>query len=249
MVRRFRGRVVAGRRRGAPYRLPSGKWASKPRKFRYVRSNKGFIKLYRKLPEIYATTTSTNPSLQVQDPTGTCLALGAPIADANGLTASYPFVLTFQLNQIINHNDVTNLCDAYKLKYCSVGMTFQSTQASASSQFIMPTCTWIQDHDDNSVPTSVSQVREKMGCKMKTFGFNKLLKIGVQPRVADTIYNGVLSAYAIAKPMWINSTYDAVPHYAIKGILNNVPVPIGAAVPTSSFKFDITALIYGKDFQ
>jgi len=211
--------------------------------------SKGFLKLYRKLPEIYATTTASSPSIQVQDPTGTCLQLGTPIPDVNGVTVSYPFCLTFQLNQIINYTDVQNLCDAYKLQHVNVGCTYQSSQGSVSSQFIMPTITWISDHDDNSLPVTVNQVREKMGSKMRTFGMNKLLKIGVQPRVAQTIYNGVLSAYSIPRPQWINSTYDAVPHYAIKGILSNVAIPIGAIVPTTSFKFDITTLVYGKDFQ
>lgn len=222
------------------------------RRFRksYRRSgNKGFLKVYRKLPEIYATSSGSNPSLQEQDPTGTCLNLGTPIPDPNGLTVSYPFALTFNLKQVINSTDITNLCDAYMLKYVSVRMTYQSSQASVLSSSIMPNVTWIQDHDDDTLPSSVDALREKQGCRMKTFGMNKIVKIGVQPRVADTIYNGLTAAYSVAKPMWINSTYNTVQHYAIKGILSNIATPIGSTIPLTSFKFDITALVYGKDFQ
>ena len=228
----------------------SGRPIRAMRRFRAARTSKGFLKLVRKLPEIYATTTNSNPGLTIQDPTSTCLQLGAPILDPNGVTYSYPFVLTFQLNQIINHTDITNLCDAYKLKYVNVGCTYQCTQTSVTSSTIMPNITWITDHDDNTLPVSVNNLREKMGSKMRTFGMNKLLKIGVKPRVAAPVYNGVLSAYSIPKPQWLNSTYDAVPHYAIKGILNNVSVGlIGSVLPFTSFKFDVTTTILAKDFQ
>lgn len=212
-------------------------------------SSKGFLTIKRKLPEIYVRNSAIAGAAAITDPTGTCVTLGAPIADAFGGTYSIPFSLKFRMDQVINSTDITNLCDAYKLKRVQVGMTFMSTQASVSSIPVMPNVTWIQDHDDATVPGSVNELREKMGSKMKTFGFNRLLNISVVPRVADTIFNnGILSAYAIAKPQWINSTYNAVEHYAIKGILSNVNLSASGTV-TTGFKFDITATVQGKDFQ
>lgn len=222
---------------------------------RYIKKNisyakaKGFIKLIRKSPEIYLRNSPTAGLFQVNDPTTTCLQTGAPIADAVGGTYSIPFSLVFRLDQLIGSTDITGLCDAYKLKYVKVQMTYQSSSSQVNSLSIMPNITWIQDHDDGAVPSSINALREKMGSKMSTFGFNKLLKIGVVPKCADTVYNnGITSAYAVAKPMWLNSTYPSVEHYAIKGILSNVALPATSAALTS-FKFDITTVVYGKDFQ
>lgn len=224
-----------------------------PRRRNYQRRkapSKGFVVVKRKHPEMYIRNSAVAGVAQIADPTGTCILLGAPIADGGGAgTFSIPFSLTFRMSQLINSTDITNLCDAYKLKYVNIGLTYQSTQASVGSLGIMPNVTWVQDHDDNTVPPSVDSLREKMGSKMKTFGFNKTVRIGVQPRVADTVFNnGVTSAYAVSKPLWINSTYPNTEHYAIKGILGNVNLA-SSATTSSYFKFDVTTTVYGKDFQ
>lgn len=220
------------------------------RRVGYRKTSKGFVCVKRKLPELYVRNSGTQGVAQIVDPTGTCILLGAPIADGGGAgTYSVPFSMTFRMDQVINSTDITNLCDAYKLKYVKIGVTYQSTQASVGGLNIMPNITWIQDHDDNAVPASVNSLREKMGTKMRTFGFNKIVNIGVQPRVADTIYNnGVTSAYAVSKPQWINSQYPSTEHYAIKGILSNVSLASSATTSTY-FKFDVTTTVYGKDFQ
>lgn len=202
----------------------------------------------RKLPEIYLRSTGVNGQYNVSDPTSTCLiTTGTPIADSALGTYSIPFAMVFRMSQLINSTDITNLCDAYKLRYISIGVTYQSTQASVGGTSIMPNLTWVQDHDDGVAPTSVNQLREKMGSKFRAFGFNKVLKIGVQPKVADTIFNtGILNAYAVPKPQWINSTYPDVEHYAIKGVISNVLLSSAAS---TGFKFDVTTTVYGKDFQ
>lgn len=213
-------------------------------------TSKGFVKINRHLPEIYVRNSSVAGTAQISDPTGTCIALGAPIADGGAAgTYSIPFSMTFRMDQIINSTDITNLCDQYKLRYFKVRMTYQSTQASVGGLAIMPNLTWIQDHDDNVVPPSVNALREKMGSRNVSFGFNKYIKIGVVPKCADTVFNnGITSAYSVPKSLWLNSTYAGVEHYGIKGILNNVNLAASTTTATQ-FKFDISAVVYGKDVQ
>lgn len=219
------------------------------RRGRVVRKpSKGFLCVKRKLPEMYVRNNGVGTAI-VTDPTGTCITLGAPISDPASATYNIPFSLVFRMDQVINSTDITNLCDQYKLKYLSVACVYQSTQSNVSSTSIMPQITWVTDHDDPAVPASVNELREKMGSKLRTFGYNKPVVIGVQPRVADTIFNnGITSAYAVPKSQWINSQYPGTQHYGIKGILNNVSLQ-SSATNINSFKFDITATVYGKDFQ
>lgn len=241
--RRF-GRVV--RRKVRRY---AGRGQYMVKRVSYGLSKKGFLKLYRKLPEIFIQNGIASGTIQTNDPTGTCLTTGTPILEANNLTYSIPFVMKFCLSQIINSTDITNLCDAYKLKYVSIKCQYLKNTASSTSIGVSPSIMWIQDHDDNSLPTSVDAIREKMGVRVKRFGMNQEFKIGLSPRVADTVFNtGLPPAYAVAKPMWINSTYPNTSHYAIKGVFTNVPL-FSSSNTTTQFNFDITTLVYGKDFQ
>lgn len=188
-------------------------------------------------------------TITTNDPTGSCLSVGTPILEANNVTYSIPFSMNFRLNQIINHTDVTNLCDAYKIKYVSIKLQYVKNNTNVGSPGPTPSVMWIQDHDDATIPTSVNAVREKMGVRTKRFGMNQEFKIGIQPRVADAIFGtGPLAAYSVAKPMWINSTYDNVQHYAIKGVITNVWLA-SATTTLTQFNFDVTTLLQGKDFQ
>lgn len=208
----------------------------------------GMIRVVRKLPEIYIRNSASLGIPQNNDPTGTCIVLGTPVADAVGGTYSVPFSMTFRLDQIINSNDITNLCDSYKIGRVNVKVMYQQSQAPVNSAALMPNFSYIVDHDDNAAPT-INSLREKMGCRTTTFGMNRAISINVSPRIADTVYNnGVTSAYAVSKPLWINSTYPGAEHYGIKGCFHQVNLASTATINTA-FKFDVTTTLYGKDLQ
>lgn len=217
---------------------------------RYI-NKKGFLSLTRKLPEIYIRNSAVAGVAQNNDPTTTCMSIGTPIADAVGGTYTIPFSMKFRMNQIINYTDITNLADNYKIKWVLIKMTYQSTQSSVNSLSIMPNIQWIVDHDDANVPASINELREKMGVKIKTFGFNKMHKLLVYPRIQDTVSgaSGVVTNAAVSqKQLWINSTYPDVDHFSIKGLLSNVSLPVLSGGLTS-FKFDVTMKVHAKDFQ
>lgn len=221
------------------------------KRFGYNRNSKGYISLTRKLPEIYVRNTGVVGVPQANDPTTTCLSLGAPIADAVGGTYTVPFAMKFRLDQLINSTDISNIADQYKIRYAVVRITYQSTQSSVGGNTIMPNIQWVQDHDDANLPTSINELREHMGVKWKTFGFNSICKIGVRPRIQDTVggAGGVVQNAIVSKrSMWCNSSFPGVEHYAIKGLLSNVQL---AALPATltSFKFDVTLYVGAKDIQ
>lgn len=180
------------------------------------------------------------------------MTLGAPIADAVGGTYTIPFAMKFRLDQLINYTDIQNIADQYKIKYVVVRMTYQSTSSSVGGNTIMPNLQWIQDHDDADVAgLTINSLREKMGVKFKTFGFNKICKIAVSPRVQDTVagaggvvQNSVVNKYG----SWINTSFPNTEHFGIKGLLSNVHLPLVSATLTS-FKFDVSVYVSAKDIQ
>lgn len=220
------------------------------RPLRAINKSKGYLELTRKLPEIYVRNTNVVNTAQVNDPTGTCVLLGTPIVDAVHSTCSIPFSMAFQLNQIINFTDLTNIADFYKIKYITVKITFLQSEANVGAQKIMPQLQYIVDHDDASVPTSVNQFREKMGARFKTFKPNEARKIQLVPKIRTPVFDGVaLNAYQPGKSgAWLDSDYPAIPHYGVKGILSNVDLSLVTNAWTS-FKFDVTVTMCGKDFQ
>lgn len=191
----------------------------------------------------------------ITDPTGTCLNVGTPVAKPNGITFDIPFTLKYRMDQVQKFTDITQLCDAYKIKYIKhkiwcgvsgVGMTVNSAQ---------PTIKWITDHDDADMFT-IDLLQEKQGVIHQGFYNNKPVVMGVVPKVAGEVYRegGVTPGYFIPKSVWLNSTYTTIPHYAIKGILCDVDLRGTAggselAGVLTQFRIETTAYICGKDFQ
>lgn len=162
-------------------------------------------------------------------------------------TYDLPFAMKFALSQIINSSDLTNLCDKYMIKKTKIRIYFNSNVNSVQSSSSLPQITFMADGDDASVPTA-SQVREKMGAKIKYFNSRNYVEITCYPRPNAEVYNtGVTTAYSPGRQMWIDSNNNNVEHYGLKGVLQNVNLTTTAF--QVGFKFDVEHTIYGKDIQ
>lgn len=225
------------------------KGARRGRRYGKRTSPTGYLKLVRRLPEMWVTNTGVANTPVVVDTTGSCLQLGAPVANQLG-TYDIPFSLQFMLSQLLNNADIVNIADKYKIKSAYVRLFFNSSNASVGSLYSMPQVYHITDHDD-STPSTPAQVREKMGVKFKTFkNASSYIGLRVNPLPASNLYQtAVSSGYEVPRVSpWINTAYPSVPHYGIKGILSNVNLPINTTAQVG-FKFDISLVLEAKDFQ
>lgn len=218
---------------------------------RYVKRKNptGYVKLNRRLPEMWITNSSVANTPVVVDTTGSCLQLGAPVANQLG-TYDLPFSLQFMLSQVLNNGDISNFADKYRIKSVYIRLFYNSSNASTGSLYSMPTVYHITDHDDSS-PETPAQVREKMGVKFKTFrNASSYIGIRVNPKPADTLYQtAVSSGYEVPRVSpWINCSYPSVPHYGVKGILSNVNLPVNTSAQVG-FKYDISVTLEAKDLR
>lgn len=218
----------------------------------YNRSKTGVIKITRKMPEVVIKSTSLAGIVNTVDPSNiTVVSTGTPVLSV-GSANSYdiPFSMTFRLNQLINHTDVTGLCDKYKIVSAYTRLYYNKSQAQAGAAAGMPYLEFITDHDDSGLP-SVSSLREKMGVKLKTFkNASSYIGMKVLPKPARELYRSAIStAYEVpTKAPWINSSYSDVDHHGIKGVIHNVY--LGANTDgLECFKFDVSLSVIGKDFQ
>lgn len=245
MPRKYKGRG----RRPRVYRR---KRLGRNKGFLYNRSKTGIIKITRKMPEVAVKSTSLVGTANLVDPSSTgVLSLGTPIISI-GSANSYdiPFSMTFKLNQLLNHTDVTGLCDRYKIVGAYVRLYYNKSNAQAGAQAGMPYVEFITDHDDAGVP-SVASLREKMGVKLKTFkNASSYIGMKVVPKPSRELYRTAIStAYEVpTKAPFINSTYPDVEHYGIKGVLHNVFLA-ASTDGIENFKFDVSLTVIGKDFQ
>lgn len=192
------------------------------------------------------TTTAGLPALI--DPTGTCMLMGAPVATLAG-TYDIPFSLTFALRQILNSSDIANICDKYKILKAQVNIIWNNNVATGGSAYSLPQVQYITDHDDD-VPPTPNSLREKMGVKIKAFGMRNMVSISLRPTPVTPVYlSSVSTGYSVpSKPMFLDTNYNTIPHYALKGVLSNVNL-LSSTVPFTFFKFDVALTVVAKDLQ
>lgn len=244
-----KGKGKRGNAKASGYKRFKTKYRSKIKPSNTMLTSKGYVALWRRVPEIYVTNSATPGAVALTDPVN-CLQIGTPTATQFG-SYDVPFSMVFKISQLINYTDLLNLCDMYKIKAVVVKVYFNSNTNSVNSSATLPQITYISDHDDATVPTTVSSLREKSGAKYKFFNSKNYVKIVMRPRVSNLVFNtGVTTAYSPAnKAQWIDSQYINTEHYAIKGILNNVSLPTNSGGIQVGFKFDVNVLVAGKDFQ
>lgn len=222
---------------------------------RIVTRNSGFRKAHgnmfvvRKVQELQTVGNGTLGQYIVPSSLSSqqSINLGTPIASsALANVFDVPFVLTFRLSELENFTELTSLFDMYKIVSCKVKVQstfFSSTQTTTPVPFI----DYIQDYDDNTMP-SLSLMRQKMGTKSKYFGAKSHITMGVRPKPAQIVYNGTANGYATpARAVWINTTNNDVPHYAIKGVIRNLYLP--ASANQSPLTWDISYGVALKDVQ
>lgn len=162
-------------------------------------------------------------------------------------TYDLPFAMKFSLAQIINAQDLTNICDKYKILRTKIRVYFNSNSNSVQSSYSLPQITYMTDQDDAQIPTA-SQVREKMGAKMKFFNSKNYVEMICYPKpVAEAYGTSLTTAYSPGRRMWLDCNNSTAEHYGIKGVLQNVPLTSNAF--QIGFKFDVEHTVVGRDIQ
>lgn len=257
MPRNYRSRRRLMKRRRAGVKLmKTGRYG--PRRKLIARRNKrGFLSLIRKANLAVVSSNASPGSLAIADPSSTT---STPLVQIGTATLSpgfssdvydIPFSLQFSLGQLVSYSDITSLCDQYKLAGAYVRLFFNNNLSIGqynTTATSMPFVQYITDHDD-ALPPNVVNIRQRMGLKLKTFKNNSsYIGMMCRPVPSNDVY-AEGAAYGIpGRAPWINSANAFVPHYAIKGVINQVSLP-GASDAVNAFTFDVALKILGKDFQ
>lgn len=122
---------------------------------------------------------------------------------------------TFRLTDVPQYTNFTNLFDMYRID--AVEVQFLISQMGAN--MLYPTLYWTPDYDDATAPVNANSILEFQTAEVYQFteaktAFRRLLR----PRVANTVYNGLLSTGYSLLPAdtFINADTPGVSHYGMK---------------------------------
>lgn len=244
----LRKRLVVRRKKVVKRRIPRG-----PR----LLGPTGGCTLTRRVPSLYIANSATfgAPAITNTSPTA-CIAVGTTTAHPYfGNNFSVPFSLQFSLDQLAQYTDITGFCDRYKITDVTVKFQYNTdsvtglSTASQNQPNMVPSVVWIQDYDDSAV-MSISDINAKTGVKRRALNNGAFHAIRVKPKVAQAAYQaGVTSAYTVpGKSTWVNTAYQATPHYGIKGYIENMYLG-GLTGAASCITIDVTMKVQLKDFQ
>lgn len=229
---------VAARRARRRLRLPVGK-----------------LQIVRKCLEQNVYNTGATA---VAAASGSVVIIGTPYQTPAFVGSTYyniPFSIDTTLSDLINSTDLTQIADKYKIKWVKVKVFATSNTASAGGTSQLPSLLWSVDEDDAAIPASstagLNSIREKMASKYRQFKQNgSAISIFYKPRITNTVGGaaGVATPAGVMTAPWLDCNNPDIPHYGVKGYLQDVNLASTASVYTQ-FKFDISMGVTLKDIQ
>lgn len=132
--------------------------------------------------------------------------------------APYLNAYSFNLAQLPNYTEFSNLFDRYMLTHVQLRFTLKidpSAQAAASA--VYPKLYYVKDYDDSSSPASLDVLREHSRCVQKVLYPNRPVIVNVKPAILQEIYrSGVATTYSPRWKTWIDCNTMDCPHYGLK---------------------------------
>lgn len=218
----------------------------------------GGTTLTRRVQTCYINNSSVFGAPAVTNPSGgtAMIQLGSVITNPYfGNNFTFPFAMTFTLDQLAQYSDLTGFADRYKITDVSIRLQYNSDSVAGVSTTgqaqpnIVPSICYIPDYDDANVQTP-SECNAKMGLKRKALNNGAFHIIKLKPRVAPAVFqSGIATAYSVpSKSMYLNSAYPSVPHYGLKGYFDNFFLG-GLGAGCSQVTIDVVMKVALRDFQ
>lgn len=145
------------------------------------------------------------------------IQLAAGITNSN--SADTFGVITFQLSNLSNNTEFTNLFDQYQitgvlLRFVPSVQNLINPSLGDVGSFI-----FVPDYNDAVIPTAMSELYERQSSKIK-YGANRAFTLFIRPKVAISIAGGFGPSM---KNQWIDSTNPTVDYYGLKWGFRQAP--------------------------
>lgn len=139
------------------------------------------------------------------------------------------------------------LYDQYRIDYVDCQFMFSNNQSSVNSPgTVLPIMYLAKDYDDSNVAnyTDLQQYSTQRTWQLGQHRKDGVYHVRVKPNVDVTVYqSALLTGYARGKPMFIDTSSPAVPHYGIKIAYDPIFTPASSTnvgYLTCNFVFHMT---------
>ncbi|AUM61760.1 capsid [uncultured virus] len=130
----------------------------------------------------------------------------------------------FSLDKVQNYGEFANLYDFYKLTHVQVRFTLNVDPSSqtATTSYI-PRLFYVIDHDDDTAPASLAEMREHDRCKVKNLNPGRTVVVNIKPAaLAEMFRSGLTTTYTPKWKQWIDMAAPNCKHYGLKWAVDNL---------------------------
>lgn len=199
----------------------------------------------------------TNSGSTAPQITTTCNGwqIGGFSASAFGTTTQFGLSANFQLQDVIESTDFTQLFDRYKIVGIKLKFMYQQTTSANSGVVsnVHPIMDMSFDGDDSDLPVSQTAVQVKGFSKTHLLNSNRPFKTYWTPRVDKVVYtSGISTAYTSERSCWLDCNSPQVQHYGMKAWITSWPFDtnlIGTQPAYGELTIQPTYYIAFKDSQ
>lgn len=137
----------------------------------------------------------------------------------------------FQLGSLPQSSELTSLYKEYKIiKVAFRWRLYKSTGTAAANTF--PVIFHAIDERGSGAPAGPTDVMAYNGCRVTVLSDDRPVSrwFSFKPAVADAVYRGAFSGYALARNQWLSTSYADVQHYAVVSSATQLTTGINVAM-------------------
>lgn len=128
--------------------------------------------------------------------------------------------IKFQLSGLPNYTEFTALFDQYKIVGVDMQIIYSQNTSAINDPNGIPLMWYVIDRDDNTLPTSIDELRQYDNCQC--IRLDKPFHIYItNPKYSSTAWdNAIASGYAQGRG-WLQTAYPGIDYYGIKTAIQN----------------------------
>lgn len=156
---------------------------------------------------------------------------------------------SFQLNQVVNYTELTNLFDNYKINCVVIKFWWHQQPSTVENNLVAtPIMHWAVDTNDVTLPT-LAALKQYSTYRVHQFKDAGCYTIKIYPKAQGVMYRTAIAVAYGPKKMWIASTYSDVPHYGFKFFIDGSQTASGGTgnQDIGGLTYELTYYVAVKD--
>lgn len=138
-------------------------------------------------------------------------------------TSQWGGSLSFFLAACVQHTDLVNLFDRYRLAGVKLDFLYQQNTSDTAGGSCLPVMWSAYDFDDNVPPASATAIQVKGFCRQRVLNANRNFSVYIKPRLLKAVQTAgsTTTLSSSDRAGWLNSGSDDIEHLGFKIWVDN----------------------------